>query len=450
MVLPNATDTIAAIATPAGRGGVGVVRVSGAVLQPLTFAILGKLPAPRVATLCRFRAGDGTVIDEGIALYYPAPRSYTGETVLELQGHGGTVVSQLLLQRCLELGARLARPGEFSQRAFLNGKLDLAQAESVADLIDASTAAAARSAARSLTGDFSKEVHALVDALISLRVQIEGNLDFPEEEIDALAPAATAAALKQLLESLREIQRRAQQGSLLRSGMHVVLAGQPNVGKSSLLNRLAGQDRAIVTDTAGTTRDALRETIQIEGVPLHVVDTAGLRMDAQDHVERIGIERSWQELQRADLILLLVDARVGVSAADEAILAQLPAGTPRLTLYNKCDLAGLAAGRHESGGTVGLHLSALTGEGVAELQQELLRAVGWRGTSEDAFFSRERHLEAIRDAFGHLNAASDCGANSELIAEELRLAQNALNRITGEYTSDDLLGKIFSRFCIGK
>ncbi|MEK7736771.1 MAG: tRNA uridine-5-carboxymethylaminomethyl(34) synthesis GTPase MnmE, partial [Pseudomonadota bacterium] len=373
-------DTIAAIATAPGRGGIGVVRVSGPTLQPLAEALGGK-PArylqPRLASLTTFHAADGRPLDQGLLLFFPAPHSFTGEDVLELHGHGGPVVLHLLLQRCLELGARLAEPGEFTRRAYLNGKLDLAQAEAVADLIDAATAQAARSALRSLSGEFSLAVHGLVERLIELRMLIEATLDFPDEEIDAdgiLREQHAAERLAAMRNDLSSLRARARQGSLLRSGLQVVLAGQPNVGKSSLLNRLAGEERAIVTDIAGTTRDAVRETIQIEGIPLHIIDTAGLR-EPEDSVEKLGIERSWREIERADVVLQLVDARAGMALEDFDIAARLPAshGVPRVIVHNKCDLAGVSSGRREENGKVHLFLSALTGAGIALLHDELLR-----------------------------------------------------------------------------
>jgi tRNA modification GTPase len=450
---PSLPDTIAAIATAPGRGGIGVVRVSGPDLAGFARTLAGRDPKPRHAGLVRFRDAAGLGIDEGLLLYFPGPASFTGEDVLELQGHGGPVVMQLLLSRCLELGARLAEPGEFSRRAFLNGRMDLAQAEGVADLIEATTAAAARSAVRSLSGAFSREVGALRDALIDLRMLVEATLDFPDEEVDFLEAARALPRLEALEANLVSLLDRARQGSLLRNGLHVVLVGQPNVGKSSLLNRLAGEERAIVTEVAGTTRDALRETIQIEGIPLHITDTAGLRETA-DPVERIGIARTWQEIGRADVVVRLVDCRSGPggrpSAEDEAIDARLPAGVERLTVYNKIDLAGVSPGREEQDGQVALCLSAKSGAGVELLGRELLRVAGWHAHGEDVFLARERHLTALRGALAHLRAARQNTRALELLAEELRLAQERISEITGEFTADDLLGVIFSRFCIGK
>ena len=441
-------DTIAAIATAPGRGGIGVVRVSGRELLPLAERLTGKTPAPRTATLAGFRAENGETIDTGLLLYFPAPHSFTGDDVLELHGHGGTVVLNLLLARCLDLGARLAEPGEFTRRAFLNGKLDLAQAEAVIDLIDASTTAAARSAARSLQGEFSNEIRALLDRLVELRMLVEATLDFPDEEIDFLNAADAFGRLDDLLATLARITDRAQQGRLLQSGLQVVLAGQPNVGKSSLLNCLAGDELAIVTPVAGTTRDVVRGTLQIEGIPLHVIDTAGLR-DTGDEIERIGIARTWQEIEKADVVLLLVDARQGVGEADEAILTRLPAGPARIVVHNKIDLAGRHAERHEGRDGVRIHLSARSGEGIDLLRKELLHVAGWHPT-EHVFIARERHLRALAETLGHLQAAQTQVSQLELLAEELRMAQKSLGEITGEFSADDLLGEIFGRFCIGK
>ena len=443
-------DTIAAIATAPGRGGIGVVRVSGTSLTDVALALCGSLPTPRSAMFARFLDAEGGALDEGIALYFPAPASFTGEDVLELQGHGGPVVMQMLLERCLELGARLAEPGEFTRRAFLNGKLDLAQAESVADLIEASTATAARSALRSLSGRFSEEIHRLVDALIDLRMLVEATLDFPEEEIEFLEQARALPRLEEIRQQLQGVLDRARQGALLRRGLNVVLVGEPNVGKSSLLNQLTGEDRAIVTEVAGTTRDALRETVQIEGIPLHIVDTAGLR-ETEDAVERIGIERTWREIERADVILRLVDASVeGSVSATEAIDARLPQTVERIIIANKIDLAGLEAGRVEENGVVRLQVSAKKGAGMELVRAELLRIAGWQAHGEDVILARERHLHALRAALGHIGAAAGQSAALELFAEELRLAQDVLGEITGEFSADDLLGVIFSRFCIGK
>jgi len=447
-------DTIAAVASAPGRGGIGVVRVSGNSLGDFAVKLCGLRPQPRFATLTNFRDADGLPIDQGIMLHFPAPHSFTGEDVLELQGHGGPVVLQMLLQRCLELGARLAEPGEFTCRAFFNEKLDLVQAEAVADLIEASTAQAARSALRSLSGEFSQAVHGLVNGLIELRMLIEATLDFPEEELDAgevLRASNAAGRLAQLRAELVAIRARARHGSLLRNGLAVVLTGPPNVGKSSLLNRLAGEERAIVTDMAGTTRDAIRETIQIEGIPLHIIDTAGLR-EPGDLVEKLGIERTWREIEKADVVVQLVDARTGLTPEDEEVAGRFPSAqsSRRIIVHNKCDLANLPAGRRDAGGQVQLLLSALSGAGVDLLRQELLGIAGWQGHGEDAILARERHLVALAAADAHLARAAGELPRVELCAEELRLAQEALNGITGEFTPDDLLGEIFSRFCIGK
>jgi len=447
-----APDIIAAIATPPGRGGIGIVRLSGSNLAPLAAALTSKAPAPRHAGLVDFEAVDGTLIDRGLLLYFPAPASFTGEDVLELHGHGGPVVLNLLLARCLELGARLAQPGEFTRRAFLNGKLDLAQAEAVADLIDASTAAAARSAVRSLQGDFSRAVHALVDELTDLRLLLEATLDFPEEEIDFLKQADAVGRIARLDARLAEVRTRARQGKLLQAGLAVVLVGQPNVGKSSLLNRLAGDDLAIVTPTPGTTRDALKSSIQIRGIPLHIIDTAGLRA-TEDEVEKIGIARAWKAVREADLALLLLDARTGLTADDRAILDRLPASLPRLIVRNKIDLATELPSKTRDGETMTLALSAKTGQGMDLLEAALLEIAGWQNT-EDIFTARARHVQALEAGATHLSAARvELEAPHpalELFAENLRLTQNALTEITGEFTADDLLGAIFSRFCIGK
>jgi tRNA modification GTPase len=439
-------DLIAAIATAPGRGGIGVVRVSGRDLGALIQGVIGRTLSPRRATLARFLDRQGETLDEGIAIHYPAPASFTGEDVLELQGHGGPQVLQMVLERCLELGARPAEPGEFTRRAFLNGKLDLAQAEAVADLIDAQSREAARSALRSLQGAFSEEVHALVDALIRLRMLVEATLDFPDEEIDFLRQADASGQLDAIVARLQAVQGRARQGALLREGMTVVLIGQPNVGKSSLLNRLAGHEAAIVTDIAGTTRDTVREAIQIEGVPIHVIDTAGLR-ETTDPVESQGIARTWNAVARADVALLLVDATHGVSQREADILAALP-DIPVLTVHNKIDLTQEPARISPDGRE--LWLSALTGTGVDLLRRRLLELAGWQTAGEGSFTARTRHLAALHQAAKHLDASRTHLDRLELFAEELRQAQEALASITGEFTSDDLLGVIFSRFCIGK
>ncbi len=452
--------TIAAIATPPGRGGIGVVRVSGADLSALIAGLVGRPLVPRTATLATFRDAAGAPLDQGLALHFPAPQSYTGEAVLELQGHGGPSVLRLLLARCVELGARLAEPGEFTRRAFLNGKLDLAQAESVADLIDAATATAARAAARSLTGEFSREVRALVDALTELRMYTEATLDFPEEDVEFLEAGDVRGRLAAVRTRVDRALARARTGALLREGLSVVLVGRPNVGKSSLLNGLAREEAAIVTPIPGTTRDPVERVVEIAGIPLTVVDTAGLR-PTDDAVERIGIERTWAAVDRADLALLLVDARetpVPLHDEDRAILARLPATLPRVVVHNKSDLAGLAPriAAQDAAGGAGRHvwLSAKTGDGLDLLEREVLAAVGAEGVTEDTWLARERHVAALRTAAAHLAAAAAHAAAApppiELFAEELREAQTALSEITGEFTADDLLGVIFGRFCIGK
>lgn len=441
---PARPDLIAAIATASGRGGVGVIRISGPDIASLARAVLGSVPAPRHATFSRFLDREGETLDEGIALHFVAPHSFTGEHVLELQGHGGPVVLNLILARCLELGARLAEPGEFSRRAFQNGKLDLAQAEAVADLIEAASAEAARSAVRSLSGAFSARITELVDAVIRLRMLVEATLDFPEEDVDFLEQADAFGRLDTISTHVAAVRSQAKRGALLREGLTVVLIGQPNVGKSSLLNQLAGYDAAIVTEVAGTTRDTVREAIQIRGVPLHIVDTAGLR-ETGDPVEKLGIARTWAAIGKADMALLLVDAAHGLGERETAILARLPDG-PRLTIHNKIDVTGEAP-RAEEGE---VWLSARTGAGVDLLRDKLLVAAGWQAAGEGAFMARARHLEALDRAAGHLAMARESTGQLELFAEELRLAQSALSEITGEFTADDLLGEIFSTFCIGK
>lgn len=461
-------STIAAIATAPGRGGVGVIRLSGKNLLPLALALSGgKTPKPRVALYTDFLDEEGRAIDNGLLLYFAAPASFTGEDVIELQGHGGPVVMNMLLSRCLALGARLAEPGEFTKRAFLNNKLDLAQAESVADLIDASSQSAARMALRSLKGNFSNHIHQLVEHLINLRMLVEATLDFPEEEIDFLEAADARGKLARLREELDTVLAQATQGAILREGMNVVLVGAPNVGKSSLLNALAGDDIAIVTDIAGTTRDTVREQITLDGVPVHIVDTAGLR-DTDDVVEKIGIERSHKALQNADVALILIDPREGLNDKTKAILESIPSSLKKIEVHNKTDLTGQAAGRFVRDASTSdafnaenvqayteantlIRLSAMRGEGLDLLKQELLNIIGWQGESEGLFLARTRHINALNIARDELeNAAINGYDNIELLAEHLRLAQESLNEITGEFTADDLLGVIFSRFCIGK
>lgn len=442
-------DTIAAIATAAGRGGIGVVRISGARLDDLVSGIVGRTLPARQAVLASFVDSRGDVIDRGIALFFPAPHSYTGEDVLELQGHGGPVVLRELLKRCLELGARVARPGEFTERAYLNDKLDLAQAESVADLIDAATARAAKSALRSLQGAFSQRVEEITRAVIELRALVEATLDFPDEEIDFLKQADAEGKLAAIAGVLEELVATSRQGSLLREGIHVVLAGRPNVGKSSLLNRLAGEELAIVTEIPGTTRDTIRQSINLDGIPAHVIDTAGLR-ESEDPVERLGIERTWAAIRKADLVVLMVDARQGEMAADRAILRQLPANLPCVTVMNKIDLTPHPAEKEQEGAATTVWLSAKTGAGIDLLRHAILDAAGWRSDGEGLFMARERHVQALRQAGIHLKQARGLGDRLELLAEELRQTQAALGAITGEFTSEDLLGEIFGRFCIGK
>jgi tRNA modification GTPase len=447
-VLPK-PDNIAAIATAPGRGGIGVVRVSGRGLAEMASALTGHQLTPRIATYTPFLAADGTTLDQGIALLFVAPHSYTGEEVLELQGHGGPAVLQSVLQRCLELGARLAQPGEFTQRAFLNDKMDLAQAESVADLIDATTEQAARSAMRSLQGEFSVAVNSAVAQLIDLRMLVEATLDFPEEEIDASDRELCASKLDALLREVARIEGLAKLGSILREGAQVVLVGAPNAGKSSLLNRLAGEEVALVSEIPGTTRDTIRQALQVKGVPLHLIDTAGLRETA-DQVEQMGIARTQLALTRADVVLVLLDeSQQRSEPEDQAILAQLPARIPRLFLHNKIDLSGHSAGIEMRSGDCHLYLSAKTGSGMETLQEKLLETIGWHQET-GVFMARARHLEALSSAERHLADAEQQLAHPELFAEELREAQGALSSITGEFSADDLLGEIFSRFCIGK
>jgi tRNA modification GTPase len=423
--------------------------VSGTSLAALALALIGKVPAARRAVRATFLDAGGAAIDDGLALYFPAPHSYTGEEVLELQGHGGPVVMQMLLKRCLELGARLAEPGEFTRRAFLNDKLDLAQAESVADLIEAATDSAARCALRSLRGEFSAAIENLLRQLIELRMLVEAALDFPEEELDLRDQTDAKARHARLLHALDTALAKSRQGSLLRTGLQVVLAGQPNVGKSSLLNRLAGEELAIVTPMPGTTRDSVRQVIQVDGVPLNIVDTAGLR-DTQDEAERLGIARTWGEIGKADVVLLLVDAGAGVTSHDLDLVARIPQGAQRVFVHNKIDLAGSEPRVQRGDASTNIYLSAKTGAGMDLLHAELLRVAGWQQGAEDLFMARERHLIALRHAAQHAARAGECFGRPELFAEELRLAQRQLDSIAGEFAADDLLGEIFSRFCIGK
>ncbi|HUR90422.1 MAG TPA: tRNA uridine-5-carboxymethylaminomethyl(34) synthesis GTPase MnmE [Ramlibacter sp.] len=455
-MLATLSDPIAAIATAPGRGAVGIVRVSAKDVSAIINAVCARALKPREATYLAFVDANGAPIDQGLAIHFPAPHSYTGEDVLELQAHGGPVVMQLLLARCLEAGAamglRVAQPGEFTQRAFLNDKFDLAQAEAIADLIDASTEAAARSASRSLAGEFSREIHTLREALIHLRMLVEATLDFPEEEIDFLKQSDAQGQLDRLRATLANVLKHAKQGALLREGIKVVIAGQPNAGKSSLLNALAGAELAIVTPIPGTTRDVVSGQIQIEGVPLHVIDTAGLR-DSSDHVEKLGIERAWSEIEKADAVVFLHDLTRSDSSdyqQGDRVIAQLlleKVSAPVVDVWNKADAAPVSS--HE-----GVTLSAKTGAGLDALRKRLLEVAGWHAAPEGVYIARERHVHALRRVESHLVAANELLAQQaqalDLLAEELRLSQNALNEITGAFGADDLLGVIFSKFCIGK
>ena len=461
----NQTATIAAIATPAGRGGVGIIRISGNKARSISQHILGCLPIPRKATYKPFLDNNNQTIDDGVALYFPAPHSFTGEDVLELQGHGGHVVLDMLMRRCLELGATLARPGEFSERAFLNDKLDLAQAEAISDLIDSSSEQAARSAIRSLQGEFSHKVNELLKALIKLRMYVEAALDFPDEEIDFLADNAVTNKIEVIRQQLYQLGATAKQGRLLRDGMHLVIAGLPNAGKSSLLNALAGQDTAIVTEVAGTTRDVLRESINLDGMPLHIVDTAGLR-HSDDPVEKIGIQRAWDEIEKADLVLLLMDARTALvdddskKTTEKEILLGVPANLPVLQVFNKIDLlndrekaqvAKIAKATRDLDDVI--TISAKFKIGIDQLKETLKSRMGYQESSESTFLARRRHIQAIKETQEAVERGEiqlkEFNAG-ELLAEELRIAQDALGKITGQFTPDDLLTEIFSSFCIGK
>jgi tRNA modification GTPase len=455
--MTSSADTIVAIATAPGRGGVGIVRVSGPLAGSIAQAVGRRELRPRHAHHGGFHGEAGEVLDEGLLLYFPGPNSFTGEDVLELQGHGGPVVLDMLLQRCIQLGARLARPGEFSERAFLNDKLDLAQAEAIADLIEASSAQAARNAVRSLQGAFSQRVEDLTEQLIQLRIQVEAAIDFPEEEIDFLADGHILSLLEGVRAQLLTVQREAGQGALLRDGMNVVIAGRPNAGKSSLLNALAGRESAIVTDIAGTTRDVLREHIHIDGMPLHVLDTAGLR-DTSDAVEQIGVQRALEAIQQADRVLLVVDASAPESADPDQLWPEFFQDRPQpgqVTLIrNKADLVNAAIGMQEDDqGRVGISLSARSGAGIELLREHLKGCMGYQQTAEGSFSARRRHLDALARAEAHLDHGhrqlTEAGAG-ELLAEDLRQAQQALGEITGAFSPDDLLGRIFSSFCIGK
>ena len=463
-MLPVPTDTIVAVATANGRGGIGMVRVSGAEVTRIAISLLGALPKPRLAVHRIFRDATGEALDDGIALYFPAPHSFTGEDVLELQGHGGVVVLDRVVRACLAQGARLARPGEFSERAFLNDKLDLAQAEAIADLIDAGSEAAAKAALASLQGAFSHEVHQLTERLIALRIYIEAALDFPEEEIDFLADTRLLTQIDELLAQAAAVRRAAHQGALLREGLHVVILGRPNAGKSSLLNALCGFEAAIVTDIPGTTRDVLRQHLSLDGLPMHLVDTAGLR-ESTDVVEQEGIRRAWLEVERADRILLVVDDQSGIAPEDAAILARLPAKLGLTVVRNKIDLSGNPAGMRvmeqsfdapeylRGRAVTEIALSAKRRVGLDALREHLKDCLGYHPGEGGIFLARRRHLDALQKAEAHMQRAHECLLNTkagELAAEELRYAQRQLDEITGQFTADDLLGRIFSSFCIGK
>lgn len=449
--MDDISETICAIATPPGRGGVGIIRISGTKLSCFAQDIVGDLPKPRYAGYRKFRDARGEVIDEGIVLYFPGPNSFTGEDVIELQGHGGPVVMDMLIERVLQLGSRLARPGEFSERAFLNNKLDLAQAEAIADLIDSGSRAAARLANRSLLGHFSAQIHQLVDEMILLRLYVEAAIDFPEEDIDFLNDGKVSAHLQSIIGKTDQIQNSARIGTLLRDGMQLVIAGRPNAGKSSLLNALCGRDTAIVTEIAGTTRDLLREQIQIDGMPLHLIDTAGLRY-SDDAVEMEGIRRAREEINSADMILWVYDAFEDIDQ-DADDIAALPEGVPITLVCNKIDKVDAHSGIENGDHGVTVSLSAKSGEGIDLLREHLKQSMGYHGEDEGEFIARRRHLDAIKRALTYLQSgqsALETSLSGELLAEDLRQAQNALGEITGEFTADDLLGEIFSSFCIGK
>jgi tRNA modification GTPase len=452
----NSPETIVAIASAPGRGAVGVIRVSGPRVPEIATAVIGRLPAPRQARLASFLDAHGDAIDQGVALYFPFPQSYTGEHVLELQGHGGTLVLDLLLQRLLELGCRMARPGEFSERAFLNGKIDIAQAEAIADLIGAGTAAAARAAVRSLQGEFSARIDDLKTKITGLRVYVEAAIDFPDEEIDFLSDRSLQQRLSAVFEGFDSLSAAARQGALLREGLTVVIAGRPNAGKSSLLNRLTGEEVAIVTDLPGTTRDVLRRQVHLDGLPLNLVDTAGLR-PAADVVEAEGVRRARQEIARADHVLYILDAATAATAGNAALgepeLEGLPAGVPITLVFNKIDLIGAAPALDVAADPPRVFISALTGAGIPLLRSHLKAGAGYLDSDSGALAARRRHLDALTRARGHVQCAADTLSSTrafELFAEDLRLAQHALGEITGEFTSEDLLGEIFGSFCIGK
>ncbi len=445
----SAQDTIAAIATASGAGGIGIVRVSGPLSEQIATDILGHCPTPRYAAYLDFKQVDGELIDRGIAIYYNAPHSYTGEAVLELQGHGGTALMQILLARCIGLGARQATPGEFTRRAYLNDKLDLAQAEAVADVVNAATEEAAKSAVRSLSGEFSEAVNQLLGELVNLRLYVEACLDFPEEEIDFITQGHVAEKITLNQDALEAIFNKAQQGVLLRDGINVVFIGQPNVGKSSLMNALSGEEVAIVTAVAGTTRDVIKSAIQIKGVPLHVIDTAGLR-ETEDEVEKIGIARTYQAIETAHIALLLLDAAHGIGEEERLILGRLPHEITKIWVHNKIDVSAEKPQVLEKNNETHVFLSAKTGDGLEGLKTHLLALAGYQQNSEGVFMARARHIGELNKVRQHLHSAGEQINLAELVAEELRLAQEALSAITGEFTPDDLLGEIFSRFCIGK
>ncbi|MDN3608633.1 tRNA uridine-5-carboxymethylaminomethyl(34) synthesis GTPase MnmE [Vibrio ostreicida] len=451
------TETIVAQATAPGRGGVGIIRISGPLAEKVAIELTQKQLRPRYAEYIPFLAEDGSELDQGLALFFPNPNSFTGEDVLELQGHGGPIVIDMLIKRILKIpGIRTARPGEFSERAFLNDKLDLTQAEAIADLIDASSEEAAKSALQSLQGVFSQHINTLVESLIHLRIYVEAAIDFPEEEIDFLADGKVSSDLQAIIDNLNRVRQQANQGAIMREGMKVVIAGRPNAGKSSLLNALSGKDSAIVTDIAGTTRDVLREHIHIDGMPLHIIDTAGLR-DASDEVERIGIERAWDEIEQADRVLFMVDGTTTDETDPKQIwpdfIDRLPKNLGITVIRNKADQTNEALGICHVNDPTLIRLSAKTGQGVESLRTHLKECMGFAGANEGGFMARRRHLEALESAARHLDIGQqqlEGYMAGEILAEELRITQQYLNEITGEFGSDDLLGRIFSSFCIGK